>query len=1370
MFLTHCGGSSDSTPAPAPKFVKLPGKATDGPLRNALVRLATLKRGSLASTRSSTDTGTYTLSVDANLINGLDSDDLPYIYVESDADTKIEKDDGTVKNATTKVQFRSYVDRSSLTKVAKRALADKKTVEVNKTADKGLAKALTVSHFSNSAAILVDTKLMEAGVTKKPVTPESVVASDTTSNLMSMAEDQIKFVEAEIQKPGAMRERFLLLTALTKKAIEEDMQLTSEDTDDVTSHLLKIAANTTESTASLLTQTAQDNLGGALGQIKNDMLDEDIKDYLTLNSDGETTVTTDDFSSDADTTKVTANIKEDLSVITYNLLDTLFYSTKKSAILTFSDGTSTKTLEVSTTANANYTYVDFADNGATQFRIRLISSDSNAVTSAELVVINGADTKIPLHRMVVKEGTSVEASATSSYEMGLTPETTLPILLTEEITESVGSFYPVTVTYIKDGAEQKVEFYFGSLKMVNNEKLAMGIVGIKGSWFGNGKMHYLTQANIDGVKYPYTPGTAEEAATLLQNKTVAGLESAYTIAAELKDSENTEKALQGHLVYALTRLGRNLAHYEDATTLGALLDKLNFTETGRDIFEFTADFTKNLTTGKLTLGDLQGFKDVQSYFTASTSTAPLDAALVDGITSLDYIIAHKAASTDTDLSTVLTVDWFGESITFQRKDIYFLRGMFHAIRFVINFLSSHNFDPASDVIKAYIEEAKGNSAVTEIDTVKEMVETYSEKDAAKADNVTSLKLVHVAYLESLYNIAEPNRILDLRDGGQAYLNVAKAELIAALSDTMMFIQAVEPDAVNGGSDTSAFYIEAAELASVVMQKASYLSYYNDLSGSYHASVSVGGVTGADWYKEAVTASTATQGETVVVSLDSTMLPSKLANYNQQIVTMEQYRTGIQSIAMERINASYLFSGSLRDKAFGNMTIDSSSTEKSVEEYQMGTDGKTPKPNVQTLFPGIETNIVPEKDGLTAEPQRIMVFKGAAKNEKFVADYSGLSSLLSSIDAVYVKYDHEFVDQIAVPTSATTMSYTNVSPFPIITAGSYGTTRIVIQKRNATTKAPSYCTGYFYDATGNYKTEYDATYAVDFSHCSGVPAWSAEVPSFVNRLRYLEGKAIIESETIEDPGTDPGTGNGLSFSASDVESKKFQVIWVNDVNTTAGQALNSTFFRSGLAFANEKVEDWYTGDTYEFSNASTGTLTWVVKTDGVLAYRTSNTANEINDATMLERGTGYFKVKRIFYNDTTGEVPNNDNAFYEYWFEYSDTDSEFTASDYEGVVFRAEEADGTANFTPANPKSGYATIDCSNASAGSGTCRYSDGTDSGTYNVSLNSGRLSLVSTTDQNETVSIQLLQREDSYFQVYINTVTSTSSDLTVEYWYPQN
>ena len=85
----------------------------------------------------------------------------------------------------------------------------------------------------------------------------------------------------------------------------------------------------------------------------------------------------------------------------------------------------------------------------------------------------------------------------------------------------------------------------------------------------------------------------------------------------------------------------------------------------------------------------------------------------------------------------------------------------------------------------------------------------------------------------------------------------------AMDHALLLMQQIEMLA--GGDSNSMVYVKQSELDELKDSKKEVLSYYNNLSNSYHPGITVDGKSGQDWYSLK-----ATEGRTLIFTDESTI--------------------------------------------------------------------------------------------------------------------------------------------------------------------------------------------------------------------------------------------------------------------------------------------------------------------------------------------------------------------------------------------------------------------------------------------------------------------------------------------------------------------
>ncbi|MCO4784138.1 MAG: hypothetical protein KC646_17570, partial [Candidatus Cloacimonetes bacterium] len=327
----------------------------------------------------------------------------------------------------------------------------------------------------------------------------------------------------------------------------------------------------------------------------------------------------------------------------------------------------------------------------------------------------------------------------------------------------------------------------------------------------------------------------DRAAALLDKRSIQDVESAHQIALAMKaPSQTLETQNQGHLIYAITNLASHLATGPDSDIgLGQLLDKLNFEEVGRNVFDFTSKMIKN-SDDSLSLGDLQGLYDLQSYFVDGDTS--LLFAISKSIQSLDFILQNSSFGLD----EIMMVTLHDETTRFQVKDIYALKAGMQALSFALNYLSAHNLDMIKSTRDNLFTSDGETAPIATVTSFADALE-YVSKD--ENSNVVDQLFRDEKLLDVFKD--EASQMLAFRDGSGAIMNNAKLALMNSAESAIRFMDILLDN--QGGSTGSAFYMKENELEDAKEQKKVLLSIWNNLSGAYHPDFTIDGKSGDAWY-------------------------------------------------------------------------------------------------------------------------------------------------------------------------------------------------------------------------------------------------------------------------------------------------------------------------------------------------------------------------------------------------------------------------------------------------------------------------------------------------------------------------------------------
>lgn len=424
---------------------------------------------------------------------------------------------------------------------------------------------------------------------------------------------------------------------------------------------------------------------------------------------------------------------------------------------------------------------------------------------------------------------------------------------------SKGRYYTLEVSK----QNQNWTLVLGSTNNEQTAKFSMGVVGFQGI-FDSETFYLLSEAQIKSIKFPAEQDSIEEVLNKARQETPDGLKAAHKIAKKLLTHTSQTTKLEAHLIYAVTNLAIHLCDNLNPTvSLAQLLDKLNISRSGRNIFNLILKIIKGQA-GQLVLDDLKGFSDFQHYFSkAPDSMIIVLKESIETLLKIERLLPVDA----TDEYVIMTFDWNSTTIKFQKKDLYLLKSVFRLLKFIMHFLSAYNLDisdsATQDLIAQYCKSAdsrptspspnttpsigignsanvsiaKASSLLPELDnpfdiqTFEQAVEYYTRSD------VVDPKCMLVDILK-----ADSNFLTLIN---KEHLRNSKEVIIETLHYILLFYQSIE--ILGGGQSGSAFYVKAEDIEEIKEWKKRLLSIYNNITRSYHRTITVDGVGGKDWY-------------------------------------------------------------------------------------------------------------------------------------------------------------------------------------------------------------------------------------------------------------------------------------------------------------------------------------------------------------------------------------------------------------------------------------------------------------------------------------------------------------------------------------------
>jgi len=927
-----CGGSgSGGTSDP---IVALQGKVSDGPLEAVEVQLASMRKGSLSESAITSSDGSYTINVRKSVLDALSNKDLPYVYARSTAQSRVQTLGGVFKTLRAKqVQFRSFLSATNLKHLAalSKSELDNDPTKQSDNKLKRLSRGLTVSHISNARALMVEARLKALDPVRfsKPITPDNF--DDEGAAKVEFEDAEVDKVNAQVEtldaaiEAGSANEisKLKLIAAATKNIVEKGKvsilatQSTSLELDDSLDILLDLADGQAQ-----LSNEFQTELGSLVSEVNGDLSDTAVAAFFENSTAFQNT----------STAAVVTSTATDLSSVIYNV-GAVFpcqdQSKTKCEISATFTGETTKTLNATVSNSGSKRYVDLTDPSDQSKVIQYsVDLDSKEVYLRRVGSVSGSYSLAAL-----KPGTSV--SPFPGQTLSFSDVQFSASVLGK--TTQVGVFYPVTIT---DGTESYT-VTFGSIEASDGTDIALGVVAVSGLW--GTSTHSLASGSIDGRVVPFTAGTAAEAVNLLAGETTDAINSALVIASELKDSANLATKKEGHLLYAITNL---LAHLADngsnQTSLGALLEKLNLPQAGRNVFNFIASIPKT-NSGGLNVGALNGLFELQSYFVDGNNS--LKVSLASSIESLDFILENTS-----DNDSVMSVQWNGETTVFQKKDIYAMRAGMHALAFAIHFLAAPDLDLDDTPRNQLFLSSDGQTPVaTNFATVAEFLTRDNNSTSVKSV-LTETKLIE-AFKDSSSNF------LGFRNNSSQDLSLAKSYLVKFLTDSLDFIHVIQAN--NGSTGSTAFYVEQSDLSDLAEQEKFLLSALNNLNQSFNSKFEVDGKTGSEWYSFGTTGS-----EVFEFTSSSTSRVTSGFGYNylyNSSTGMYPVPDGFSTVfkpkrevSFTSVSLSKFLTTSLRQLLLDSGSLDASQV-SSYKDFEVHHSGTALSSTLKQLFPGSTLN-------------------------------------------------------------------------------------------------------------------------------------------------------------------------------------------------------------------------------------------------------------------------------------------------------------------------------------------------------------------------------------------------------------------------------
>ena len=486
LFFMGCGGSGGGAIGGV-ALTALSGVLEDGPISNATVQLATMKKGALAGAVTD-ENGAYTLNVPTSELENMGDDDLPYLYAESSASSEVTTSttDTRVALEAGQVSFRSMLTPASLRAIASTTKTVISTADTAEQGDlKDLVNGLTITHFSNAKALVVESNLLARGVLQdgEQLTPKifnkKKVIKD--SLISAIADEVVSVEEAIADTSTAESQLWIGLAIATQEMVEKgkiDLFVGASGTKAKTNApalLLEAATKALAVTDSIDMNAAKTKL---MSDIQNRF--DKVIDQTLVGKIGNVNVNT-----------IKQAFTEDKSKARYRLTKTMLrYSNKdvnrNSSLIAFGSElgfTLSQTAIGSTTKELSYTNFD-GSNANVVFNV-----DGPKVILKE---IHGESIDADISKLMV---------GVNDFSAGVSIALSAPVTsVADSVVLSNGEFFKLSVS--KDTNDWTL--WLGSTKKVG-QTIPLGLVGAEGL-DQTGTTHLLTNmGNLNGMgAYPFT--------------------------------------------------------------------------------------------------------------------------------------------------------------------------------------------------------------------------------------------------------------------------------------------------------------------------------------------------------------------------------------------------------------------------------------------------------------------------------------------------------------------------------------------------------------------------------------------------------------------------------------------------------------------------------------------------------------------------------------------------------------------------------------------------------------------------------------------------------------------------------------------------
>lgn len=187
--------------------------ADDSLLKQAIVSLATVKKGYISPQFRSDVNGQAVINIRRSVLQGLDSYDMLYVFVGSDEKTTVQTAAGPVGLQAGQLGLKSYLGTTA-------SVMTKIPFNTDLCQDESLAGKCIVSHFSTAKAVLSERQMRFENILSGPVKPDDAYDGFNSSGSQRMR-NYADYVETALDRTDqSLAGKFLFLATAIKAQVE----------------------------------------------------------------------------------------------------------------------------------------------------------------------------------------------------------------------------------------------------------------------------------------------------------------------------------------------------------------------------------------------------------------------------------------------------------------------------------------------------------------------------------------------------------------------------------------------------------------------------------------------------------------------------------------------------------------------------------------------------------------------------------------------------------------------------------------------------------------------------------------------------------------------------------------------------------------------------------------------------------------------------------------------------------------------------------------------------------------------------------------------------------------------------------------------